>query len=57
MNTRKTNRVSVKSLREKLLKGTRITIKKLIEERKKENGYLIVSKNGKVTKVRARSIK
>ncbi len=57
MNTRKTNKISPKNLREKLIKGTRMAIKNLIEERKKENGYLIVSKNGKVTKLRARSIK
>ena len=43
-------------LEEKLAKGTKLAIKNLIEERKKTNDYLIVSKNGKVVKIKARSI-
>lgn len=39
------------------LKGGRHAIKKLIEERKKTDDYLIVSRNGKVVKVKARSLK
>jgi hypothetical protein len=57
MSTKNKSKKNRDVLEEKLIKGTRMAIKKLIEERKKENGYLIVSKNGKVTKVRARSIK
>lgn len=44
-------------LEEKLLKGSRLAIKRLIEERKKTDDYLIISKNGKVVKVKARSLK
>ncbi len=44
-------------LEEKLMKGARLAIKKHIEERKKTNDHLIVSKNGKVVKIKARSIK
>ncbi len=43
-------------LRKKILAGVRLAIKKLIAERAKENGYLIVSKNGKVIKVSAKSL-
>jgi hypothetical protein len=57
MNSRKKNKISSKSLRENLLKGTRTAVNKLIKERKKGNGFLVVSKNGKVKKIRARSIK
>lgn len=44
-------------LGDKLLKGSRLAVKKLIEERAKTNDYLIVSKNGKVVKIRARDIR
>ncbi len=44
-------------IEEKLMKGTRLAIKELIKEKKKNNEYLIVSRNGKVEKIRARSIK
>ncbi len=57
MNTKNKSAKKRDILEEKLIKGTRMAIKKLIEERKKENGYLIVSRNGKVIKIRARSIK
>ncbi len=57
MSTKNKPKKSKDIIEEKLMKGTRMAIKKLIEERKKINGYLIVSKNGKVTKIRARSIK
>ena len=43
-------------LRKKNFRGVRLAIKKLIAERAKENGYLIVSKNGKVIKVSAKSL-
>jgi hypothetical protein len=44
-------------LHEKLRKGSKAAIKKLIEERKKNDDYLVVSKNGKVVKIKARSLK
>ncbi len=43
-------------LEEKFRKGSKLAIKKLIEERKKTDDYLIVSRNGKVVKVKARSL-
>ena len=44
-------------IQEKFRKGSKLAIKKLIEERKKTNDHLIVSRNGKVVKVKARSLK
>ncbi len=45
------------SLTDKALKGGRKAIKNLIEERKKTDDYLVVSRNGKVVKIRARCLK
>lgn len=47
---------SKKSLGKIALRGGRTAIKKLIEERKKNNDYLVVSMKGKVVKVKARSL-
>ena len=44
------------SISEKALKGGLKAIKNLIEELKKTDDYLIVSRNGKVVKVKARSL-
>lgn len=42
---------------DKALKGGRKAIKNLISERKKNDDYLIVSRNGKVVKIKARELK
>lgn len=57
MNTRNKSKKKRDILEERFIRGTRLAIKKLIEERKKTNDYLIVSRKGKVVKIRARSIK
>ena len=44
------------SLGIKALKGGRSAIKKLIAERKKNDEYLIISRNGKVEKVKAKDL-
>lgn len=44
------------SVSDKALKGGRKAIKNLIEERKKTDDHLIVSRNGKVVKVKARNL-
>lgn len=43
-------------LRNKLLKGMHLSYNRLIEEKQKENGALFFSEQGKIVKVRARSI-
>jgi hypothetical protein len=44
-------------LEQKFKKGSQLAIKRLIAERKKTNDHLIVSRNGKVVKVKAKSLK
>ena len=43
-------------LSEKILMGMQMAIDELIEERKKEDSYLVISENGKVIRKPAREI-
>ena len=47
----------IEDLTDKVLKGTQAAIKKLVEQRRREGGYLVISVNGKPTKVPAKDIK
>ncbi len=53
MNTKSRKKSSIE---EKLIKGTNSALKKLIAERKKINDHLIVSRNGRVVKVKAKDL-
>lgn len=44
-------------LRDKLIAGTKLAFDRLVEKAKKEDDYLVFSENGKVIKVKARSLK
>jgi len=44
------------ALRNKVLIGLNLSYNRLIEKKQKEDGNLIFSKNGKIIKVKARSI-
>jgi len=44
-------------LREKLIAGTKLAFQRLVERAKLTDDYLIFSENGKVVKVKARSLK
>ena len=46
-----------KETAEKIVAGCKLAYKRLIERTIKENGYLIISQNGKVVKVKAEDIK
>ena len=46
----------VLALRNNLLIGLNISYNRLIEKKQKEDGSLIFSKNGKIIKVKARSL-
>jgi hypothetical protein len=48
---------SDKVLHEKILKGTRLAVERLIEESKKNDDYLVFSEKGKIVKVKARKLK
>ena len=41
----------------KITKGVKLSIERLIERTKKEDGELVISENGKVVRVKARDIK
>ena len=45
------------NITKKVVRGTRKAIKKLIMETKKNDGMLVIEKNGKVMKIKARSLK
>lgn len=42
---------------EKITEGVKLAVKRLIEKTKKEDGELVISRNGKVMKVKARDLK
>jgi hypothetical protein len=44
-------------LTEKITVGVNLAISRLIEKTKKEDGELVISKNGKVIRVKARKIR
>jgi hypothetical protein len=44
-------------LRDKVIAGTKLAFQRLVEKAKKNDDYLVFSKNGKVIKVKARSLK
>lgn len=44
-------------IKEAVLKDGKLAIQQLIERERKENGYIVISKKGKVVKVNAKDIK
>ena len=44
-------------IREKILKGGKIAIERLIERKRKDDSYVVVSENGQAVKLWARDIK
>jgi len=44
-------------LTDKITKGVKLAIHRLIEQTKKDNGELVVARDGKVVKIRARDLK
>jgi hypothetical protein len=45
------------ALREKLVAGTKLAFQRLVKEASLKNDYLIISENGKILRVPARSVK
>jgi len=45
------------TLREKILKGTQISFQRLLERTEKEDGYLVISKDGKIVRIKASDLK
>lgn len=44
-------------IRDKVLAGTQLAIQRLLERKKRENGYVVISQDGKVVKVLVADIK
>ncbi len=44
-------------IKDKILKGGKLAIDRLIEKKRKDNSFIVVSENGKVVKVDASTLK
>ena len=55
MSMKKTE-IEVQNFRELIRKGLDLTFKKLLTQKKAQNGFLILSENGKIKKVSAAEI-
>ena len=51
------NQAEIDATIDKITAGVKLSIERLIERTKKEDGELVISKNGKVVRVKARDIK
>ena len=47
----------IEEMREKILKGIALAYERLVEQKKKEDGELVFSKDGKIVTVKARDLK
>jgi hypothetical protein len=45
--------MEIKSISDRFIEGMNLTIQKLIDRTKKENGYLVVSRDGKIVRLKA----
>jgi hypothetical protein len=45
-----------KEIREKIVEGLTLSFRRLVEEKKKNDEYLIFSKDGKIVKIKARDL-
>jgi hypothetical protein len=50
------NTVESDPLLEKITEGVKLAIHRLVEKTKKEDGELVISRNGKVVRVKARDL-
>jgi hypothetical protein len=49
-------RNEIKELKKRILAGIELAFRKLVETRSKEDGELVISKDGKIVKVKAREL-
>ena len=52
----KENELDISKLREQILKGLDLTFKKLITQKKAQNGLLVFSEKGEIKKIKASEI-
>lgn len=50
-------KIESKILVDKITKGVHLAFERLLEQTKKEDGELVISKNGKIVRVKARDLK
>lgn len=43
-------------IKDKVLKGGKLAIERLLEKKRKDNSFVVISENGKVVKVGAKSL-
>lgn len=43
-------------IKDKVLKGCQLAIDRLLEQKRKTNSYIVISDNGKVTKIKAKDL-
>jgi hypothetical protein len=53
----KMSTIDVRTFADKVTKGFNLAAKRLIESIKKEDGELVISKNGEIIKIKARELK
>jgi hypothetical protein len=50
------NQAEADKLLDKITEGVKLSIQRLVERTKKEDGYLVISRNGKVVRIKARDL-
>ena len=50
------NHIDIKQLEKKILEGIALAYQKLVEQKKKEDGELVFSQNGKIIIVKAKDL-
>jgi hypothetical protein len=53
----KMNQAEADKILDKITEGVKLSIQRLIDRTKKEDGELVISRNGKVVRVKARELK
>jgi hypothetical protein len=51
------NNLKIRELHAKIIKGIELSYQRLLETKEKENGDLVISRNGKIIKVKAKDLK
>ena len=55
-NHKKMTSENIKDLRAKILQGIKLSYSRLLTSKQKEDGELVISRNGKIVKVKAKEL-
>ncbi|MBL7733369.1 MAG: hypothetical protein JNM88_20475 [Chitinophagaceae bacterium] len=50
-------KLDTEDIKKKILEGTKLALRRLVESKIRENSFLVFSENGKVVKVKAKDVK